>query len=40
LRHAYSLRKTLIIATVDRRSEIVYYMLSSLLMGKETREEK
>lgn len=40
LRHAYSLRKTLIIATIDRRSEIVYYMLSSLLMGKETREEK
>jgi len=36
LKHAYSLRKTLIIATVDRRSEIVYYMLSSLLMGKET----
>ncbi|MBO3800546.1 MAG: tRNA-intron lyase [Candidatus Brockarchaeota archaeon] len=39
LKHAYSLRKTLIIATVDRRSEIVYYMLSSLLMGKETRGE-
>lgn len=34
LRHAYSLRKTLIIATVDRRSEIVYYMLSSLFLGK------
>ncbi|MEM1554613.1 MAG: tRNA-intron lyase [Thermoproteota archaeon] len=40
LKHAYSLRKTLIIATVDRRSEIVYYMLSSLLLGKETRGEK
>ncbi len=40
LRHSYSLRKTLIIATVDRRSEIVYYMLSSLLLGKETRGEQ
>lgn len=40
LRHSYSLRKTLIIATVDRRSEIVYYMLSSLLLGKETRREQ
>jgi len=40
LRHSYSLRKTLVIATVDRRSEIVYYMLSSLLLGKETRGEQ
>jgi len=40
LKHAYSLRKTLIIATVDRRSEIVYYMLSSLLPGKETEGER
>lgn len=40
LRRSYSLRKTLIIATVDRRSEIVYYMLSSLLLGKETRGEQ
>jgi tRNA-intron endonuclease len=40
LKHSYSLRKTLIVATVDRRSEIVYYMLSSLLLGKETRGEQ
>ncbi|MEM2608409.1 MAG: tRNA-intron lyase [Thermoproteota archaeon] len=40
LKHAYSLRKTLIIAAVDRRSEIVYYMLSSLLLGKETEGER
>ncbi|MGQ9479569.1 MAG: tRNA-intron lyase [Thermoproteota archaeon] len=35
LSHAYSLRKTLIIATVDRRSEIVYYTLSTPLWEKE-----
>lgn len=40
LRNSYSLRKSLIIATVDRRSEIVYYMLSSLLLGKETRADQ